>query len=398
MYSIPHASAADFTLSASQTGLQIPSGSSASVTITVTGGGPVSLTTSVCYGGTHLQTSFNPSVINPSGGSATSTLTIGPMPSSGGCAGLFYITVIGNDGSGQQTVVITVSLGPSQPDFKVQCCFSTGDGNVTVSEGTTYSSWGWVTSLNSYIGSVTLSISLDLQASFNPSTVTLSSGQTVEPAFTIIVPFNAPTGNHYGSITGTDGSLTHTIPLKVNVKPPPPDYTVSVSPASLVITQGSLAVTTVTLTSLYGFAATVYCPSYWGNIDVKASTPLGLTASAGASCLTLNSGGTNTTSLTVSAGLQTVPGNYSVTVIASFQVSPSGWTTSRTATLSVTVKARGDVNGDGKVDISDLAMVGVAFGSIPTSPRWNPNADFDHDGVIDINDLTIVASNFGYGT
>jgi hypothetical protein len=55
----------------------------------------------------------------------------------------------------------------------------------------------------------------------------------------------------------------------------------------------------------------------------------------------------------------------------------------------------GDVNGDGHVDGSDLAIVALAFGSYPGSPRWNPVADLNNDGVVDGADLTIVAINFG---
>jgi hypothetical protein len=55
----------------------------------------------------------------------------------------------------------------------------------------------------------------------------------------------------------------------------------------------------------------------------------------------------------------------------------------------------GDVNGDGVVDMTDIALVAAAFGSNPASPNWNPYADINHDGVVDILDVALVASNFG---
>jgi hypothetical protein len=55
----------------------------------------------------------------------------------------------------------------------------------------------------------------------------------------------------------------------------------------------------------------------------------------------------------------------------------------------------GDLNGDRKTDMRDLAMVAKAFGGRAGSPRWNPIADTNGDGVIDMKDASFVAKNFG---
>jgi len=54
-----------------------------------------------------------------------------------------------------------------------------------------------------------------------------------------------------------------------------------------------------------------------------------------------------------------------------------------------------DVNGDGKVDISDLSIVGNSFGSSIGSPSYVPAADLNADGQINIVDLVLVAGKFG---
>lgn len=57
----------------------------------------------------------------------------------------------------------------------------------------------------------------------------------------------------------------------------------------------------------------------------------------------------------------------------------------------VVIVIDGDLNGDGKVSIGDLAIVAANYGKVSTDPTWNPKADVKKDGVIDINDLSQVA-------
>ncbi len=54
-----------------------------------------------------------------------------------------------------------------------------------------------------------------------------------------------------------------------------------------------------------------------------------------------------------------------------------------------------DLNGDGKVDMLDIRIVGDAFGSYPGHPRWNPIADIIADEKIDMLDLLKVAQKIG---
>jgi hypothetical protein len=70
----------------------------------------------------------------------------------------------------------------------------------------------------------------------------------------------------------------------------------------------------------------------------------------------------------------------------------------------VKVKMVGDVNGDGIVDIVDVVIAAIIFGSAaeddPETPwddtrNWNPIVDLNEDGIIDIVDLVIIGVNFG---
>jgi hypothetical protein len=58
----------------------------------------------------------------------------------------------------------------------------------------------------------------------------------------------------------------------------------------------------------------------------------------------------------------------------------------------------GDLNGDGKVDCSDLAIVKAAFGTVMGAPGFDPRADVNSDGVVNILDLSIVAKEIPAGT
>jgi hypothetical protein len=60
----------------------------------------------------------------------------------------------------------------------------------------------------------------------------------------------------------------------------------------------------------------------------------------------------------------------------------------------------GDINGDGKVDIKDLARAGLAYGSHTGSPKWDPVADITGptgvpDGKVDIRDIASIAKHYG---
>ncbi|MOA61322.1 Gellan lyase precursor [compost metagenome] len=55
--------------------------------------------------------------------------------------------------------------------------------------------------------------------------------------------------------------------------------------------------------------------------------------------------------------------------------------------------ATGDLNGDSKVTIGDLAITAANYGATKDSPNWSKlrMADFDNNGVIDISDLAAIA-------
>jgi hypothetical protein len=65
--------------------------------------------------------------------------------------------------------------------------------------------------------------------------------------------------------------------------------------------------------------------------------------------------------------------------------------------ISITGSNRlpGDINGDGKVDWQDLALLGLAYNSSPGDRNWNPAADLNGDGKVDWQDLAIFGLYYG---
>ncbi len=111
-----------------------------------------------------------------------------------------------------------------------------------------------------------------------------------------------------GGLTATQ---SHTI--TVTAPPPPGDFSISASPASLHIVCGSSGSSGITLTSLNGLSGTA---SLSASISSSGLILVWPTVSVSPSSVTLPSGGTATSTLTVSTSVLTTPGTYTVTVTA----------------------------------------------------------------------------------
>jgi hypothetical protein len=55
----------------------------------------------------------------------------------------------------------------------------------------------------------------------------------------------------------------------------------------------------------------------------------------------------------------------------------------------------GDVNNNGAVDVYDLSLVGISYGTFEGMSGYNADADINKDGIVDMRDLAIVTLYYG---
>ncbi len=200
---------------------------------------------------------------------------------------------------------------------------SASPSSVTITQGSSGTSTITVTDVGGFTGSVTLAASglpSGVTASFSTNPTTSTSTLTLTASST------ATTGSATVTITGTSGSLsaTTTIALTVN-STTSPAFSISASPTSLTVTQGSSGTSTITVTSTGGFdSATTLSAS---------GLPSGVTASFSTNPVTPPANGSATSTLTLTASSTATVGTVTVTITGT-----SG-STSHTATISLTVQA-----------------------------------------------------------
>jgi len=105
--------------------------------------------------------------------------------------------------------------------------------------------------------------------------------------------------------------------------------------------------------------------------------------------LMVNFNGTLVSNLILSTG--TVFGNVTLTLTGQLH---NGTVFKGSDTMLVS-SLTGDINVDGKVDMRDLSIVALAFGSYLGDSRWNQEADINGDNKINMKDLVIICKNFG---
>ncbi|HET7420395.1 MAG TPA: hypothetical protein VFL27_08440 [Candidatus Dormibacteraeota bacterium] len=195
-----------------------------------------------------------------------------------------------------QTQNYAVSTVPPPPDFSL----SASPASQTVIQGSSATITVNVARIGGFSGSVTLTVSglpAGASGAFSPNPATGASS-----TLTVTADPTTAVGSYPLTVTGTGGSLTHTASATLVVSaPPPPDFSLSVSPGSQTINQGATTAYTVNVTRVSGFG---------GAVTLSVS---GLPATAAGS-FSPNPATANASTLTVTSSGSISPGSYPLTI------------------------------------------------------------------------------------
>jgi subtilase family serine protease len=252
-------------------------------------------------------------------------------------------------GSPNTTGIINLLAGSSTPSFTL----SASPSSVTITQGGSGTSTITVTDLGGFSGSVTLAASglpSGVTAGFSPNPTTGTS------TLTLTVSATATTGTSTVTITGTSGSLTATTTVSLTVNAAgTPNFTISASPASLTITQGSNGTSTITITSQNAFSSAVTLTA--------SGLPTGVTAAFSTNPVTPPANGSATSTLTLTASATATTGSATVTVTGT-----SGSLT-HNATIALTVNSSGGAQTavyNSTLKAPECATVGTSCDSGPS--------------------------------
>ncbi|TMI56031.1 hypothetical protein E6H15_02085 [Candidatus Bathyarchaeota archaeon] len=252
-------------------------------------------------------------------------------------------------------------MASSPPDFTI----SANPTNQTVPAGSTAKSQIVLSSVNGFGGTISLTTSpppLCVSCpgwTINPSSVTLSPGGTVASTLTFYTYAGSPASTWVVSVTGTSGSLSHSVSVAFTIvqSGSTSDFSMTANPNSLTIPAGSSGTSTIVVASLNGFNGTVnlytspspLCPSlqcsYWTISPTRVDLTPNSTAKATLTMYAGTLGGSGNVTVYGTSG------NLSHSVVVSFKVSqppdftltviPSSSSVSRGGSTTFTVTING---------------------------------------------------------
>jgi uncharacterized membrane protein len=221
---------------------------------------------------------------------------------------------------------------------------------LSVTQGTSGASVISTTVSGGFNSAVSLAVSglpAGVTASFSPASIAAPGNGS--STLTLSASSTATTGTVSLSITATGGSVSHTTTIALTVNSAAtPDFSVSASPASLSVTQGSSGSSTISTTVSGGFNSAV-------SLSVSG-LPAGVTAAFSPTSIAAPGSGSST--LTLSASSTATTGTANPTITA------TGGSVTHTTTIALTIGAA----GGGTTTTQVLGNPGFENGSTNPAP------------------------------
>jgi len=297
----------DFTITVNPSSANIQQGKSTTATIIISGIGgfssPVGLSTSngVPSG---VQVSFSPNPVPP--GSSTMSITV----ASSAVTGTYSFQILGTSGTLSHSTTFTMTISSAaQPSFSISAAIS----SVLLPQGGTASVKIIVSSINSFTSPVNIyfawvSVTPPGVTTKGPGTLTPPPSGTTSGMTILSASSAAPIGSYLLSVVGVSGSLSASTNVGVQVLARSGDFSISVSPSTVTVVQGSAATSTLTIQSSGTFSSPV---------TVSASPANGLNVNFATNPLIPSAGGQVSTQLTVTATGSVGTGTYTVPILGS---------------------------------------------------------------------------------
>ena len=339
----------DFGLTANPTTLNIPQGDfqTSSIAITAQNGFASAVSLSV-VGSPGLTPIILPASIS---GLATAVLNV--TSSNSIAPGTYSVNVTGVSGALTHMVEVLVTVPPN--DFTIVASPSTiavavnADGTSTIT----------LSSLASFAGTITLSVSLPtgVSGSLNAPSVTLVKGGTAVSTLTVNASI---AGSFLVNVTGTSGSLVHTI--TVHVVAAVPDFDLTSSTTSVSVNAGAQGAALITVSPVNAFTGTVA-------LATSIAPATSLTCTLTPSSIVLGSSQTSTLSCGGSAGVYDVTvtgtsGSISHSAIVTYTVSDF--------TISPSLTAVTTTAGTPGTSVISVAPVNGFAGTIALTSQVSP--------------------------
>lgn len=282
------------------------------------------------------------------------------------------------------------NMPPSSTDFSI----AASPTSLTIEQGGADTSTITITSTGGFNQIVQLAASgapSGATATLNPQNVTPPPDESSTSTLTVNVDTTATLGTYNLTINGTSGALVHSVNITLAITGVR-TTTIDVKPDTLNLESKAQWVTIyVELAPGYDVADINVSSIKLNNtllVDPSAPTSIGDYDGDSIADLMVSLNRTSVSQFILSKGIMT--GNVTLTMTGELDDE-----TPFEASDVISVRMPGDLSMDGLVDMRDMAIGALAFGSSPGRERWNPIADENEDNILDIRDMVLIAKCFG---